>query len=163
MSMPAGFNTLNTYLIVPNSKEAMELYKKAFGAEGGTCMEMPDGTTMHAELKIGNSTVMLTDENPQWQMKSALTLGGSAANMHMYLEDAAAVDAMFNQAVASGMEVLMPPTEMFWGDYYGKVADKYGFQWGIATQTKELTEDELKAGQNAWLAEMAAQGGEGEG
>lgn len=159
MGVPKGFNTLSSYLIVSDAPEAIELYKKAFGAEGGSCLTMPDGSIMHAEMKVGDSTFMLTQENPAWEQKSPTTLGGSPVSMHMYVESAEAVDALFKQATDAGMTVIAPPTDMFWGDRYAKVVDRFGHMWGIATQTKELTDEEMATAMNGWLAEMAAQGG----
>ncbi|MFQ5928921.1 MAG: VOC family protein [Acidobacteriota bacterium] len=87
--VPDGFNTVSAYLVVSNAVQALEFYNKALGAEMLARMPGPDGrSTMHAEIRIGNSTVMLTDENPEWNMKSPLTLGGSGASLHLYVEDA---------------------------------------------------------------------------
>ncbi len=155
MGTPAGFNTLSCYLIVPNADEAIDFYQKALGAHGGACMRMPDGSVMHAELKIGDSTFMLTSENAEWEQKSPGTLGGTPVSMHIYCDD---VDALFAQATAAGMQAIMPPADMFWGDRYAKVVDPFGHIWGIAKQVKEMSLDELEEAKNAWLAEMA-QGG----
>lgn len=160
MGVPTGFNTLSCYLIVPDAKEAIEFYKKALGAEGGVCMEMPDGSVMHAELAIGNSKFMLSSENPQWDMKSPATLGGSPASMHIYCDD---VDGLYAKATEAGMQTIMPPNDAFWGDRYAKVVDPYGYQWGIACQIKEMTPEELEVAKNQWLAEMAEQGGGSDG
>ncbi len=140
--IPDRFNTVSAYLVVKNSVEALEFYGKAFGAETICRMPGPDGqSTMHAEMGIGNSTVMLTDENPQWGAASPITLGGNHSSLHLYVED---VDSAFEQAVAAGCEVTMPLQDMFWGDRFGKVKDPYGHQWGIATHKEDLTEDELQ-------------------
>lgn len=157
MSVPEGFNTLSCYLIVPDADEAIEFYRKALGAEGGACMRMPDGSVMHAELQLGDSKFMLTSENPQWEQKSPNTLGGSPVSMHIYCDD---VDSLFAQATSAGMQTVMPPTDMFWGDRYAKVTDPYGHIWGIAKQIKVMTLDELEEAKNAWLAGMAQQHGE---
>ena len=151
MAIPEGYNTVSAYLIVSDAKEAMELYKQAFQAEGNACLTAPDGSVMHAELRIGNSSVMLSEENEQWQMKSPLTLGGSPVTMHLYVDDA---DAWYKRATDAGMETIQPPDDAFWGDRYCKVQDKFGHQWGIATQVRQLTEEELQFAANEWLQSM---------
>lgn len=150
--VPDGFNTVSAYLIVSNSKEAMAFYAKAFGAEPGLCMDGPGGSTMHAEVKIGNSMVMLTDENPEWGAQSPLTLGGCGSSLHVYLED---VDSAFQQAVDAGCTVVHPVSDMFWGDRYGKLRDPYGHEWGLATHTEDLSPEEIGERQQAFFAEMA--------
>ena len=152
--IPDRFNSLSAYLIVPNSVEAIEFYTKAFGAELVTRMPGPDGnSTIHAELTIGDSILMLTDENPQWNMKSPITLGGCTATMHLYVEDA---DAVYNQAVAAGCQVLAPIADMFWGDRFGKVADPYGHHWGVATHKEDLSEEEIQKRAAEAFAKMGA-------
>ena len=139
--VPQGFNTVSACLVVKNTVKALDFYQKAFGAEGGVCMPGPDGkSTMHAEMRIGNSTVMLADENPRWEMKSPQTLGGSPASLHVYVDDA---DKLFNRAVKAGCEVKMPLMDAFWGDRYGKVVDPFGHQWGIATHKEDVPEAEM--------------------
>jgi len=140
-SRPDGFNTVSVYLVVKNAVEALEFYQKAFGAEVGARMPGPDGkSTMHAEMRIGNSKVMLTDENPQWGMKSPTTLGGSPASLHVYVDDA---DKFFNRAVEAGCTVTAPIMDAFWGDRYGKVADPFGHHWGIATHKEDVRPEEM--------------------
>ncbi len=153
--VPDGCNTVNVYLVVPNSQEALEFYGRALGAKTTACMSTPDGGTMHAEMAIGNSTIMLTDENPQWELKSPQTLGGNSGSLHLYVEDA---DALFNQAVEAGCEVLAPMSDMFWGDRYGKVADPYGHHWGIATHVEDVPMEEMEQRAAAFFKSMAEQG-----
>ena len=118
-------------------------------------MPGPDGKgIMHAELQIGNSTVMLSEENPQWGTKSAETMGGSPASMHVYLPD---VDSAFQQAIDAGCTVAAPLMDTFWGDRYGKVADPFGFQWGLATHLEDVSEEEMAKRAKEWFAQ-AAQG-----
>lgn len=151
-AIPEGFNTVSVYLIVKNADEALEFYQKAFGGEVGDVMKGPDGkSTMHAELRIGNSTVMLTDENPQWEMKSPTTLGGCAASVHMYVENA---DKAFQRALDAGCTVKAPLMDAFWGDRYGKVEDPYGHQWGIATHIEDVPPEEIGKRAAAFFAEM---------
>ena len=151
--IPEGCNSVNVYLIVKDGQAAIDFYTKAFGATGGMCMPGPDGKSiMHAELQIGNSTVMLGEENPQWGTKSAETMGGSPASIHIYLPD---VDSAFQQAVDAGCTVVAPLMDMFWGDRYGKVVDPFGYQWGLATHTEDVSEEEMAKRAQEWFASMA--------
>ena len=153
--IPDNCNTINAYVIVKDAKAAMEFYAKAFGGTVGCAMNAPDGSVTHGEVTIGNSTLMLSQENPQWEMKSAETLGGSPISLHVYVEDS---DSVFKQAVEAGCHEIMPVTDMFWGDRYGKVVDPFGIQWGIATHKEDLTEDQLQERANEWFSQMAQQG-----
>jgi uncharacterized glyoxalase superfamily protein PhnB len=157
--IPHGFNTVSAYLVVKGVAKAIDFYVTAFGAKPGALMKMPDGSAiMHAEVCLGNSTVMLTEENPQWEMKSAETLGGSPVSLHIYTEDA---DALFRSATDAGCEVVAPLMDAFWGDRYGKVKDPFGIQWGIATHKEDLSEEEMGKRAAEWFASMA--GGDCEG
>ena len=118
-------------------------------------MPGPDGQgVMHAELLIGNSTIMLSEENPEWGTKSAETMGGSPASLHVYLPD---VDAAFQTAIDAGCTVIAPLMDTFWGDRYGKVADPFGYQWGLGTHVEDVSEEEM--GKRA--AEFFSQAGDG--
>jgi PhnB protein len=141
-AIPQGYHSVTCYLIVPNSVEAMALYRQAFGAEEVMRMPGPDGqSTMHAEIRIGDSFIMLSDENPQWDSKSPKTLGGSPVGLHLYVEDA---DAVYQQALKAGCAEVMAPQDMFWGDRYGKVRDPYGHLWGIATHQEDVSPEEME-------------------
>jgi len=154
-SVPDGFNTVSAYLVVPNAVEALAFYNKAFGAETIARMAGPDGkSTMHAEMRIGNSAVMLSEENPQWGSKSPQTLGGTPVSLHIYCEN---VDALFNRAVAAGCTVTYPVMDAFWGDRYGKVTDPFGHIWGVATHKEDVSEEECTKRAAAWFASAAAQ------
>lgn len=155
-AIPPGFHTINCYLIVPSSKDALDFYAKAFGAEKGLVMEMPGGGIMHAEMTLGDSKFMLTDSNKQWQKQSPADLGGSPVAMHIYVED---TDAMFEQAVAAGCKPSFPPADMFWGDRFCQVIDVYGHTWSIATYQEEVPEDEMQTRAAAFFAQMG-DGGE---
>lgn len=151
--IPDGCNSVNVYLIVKDGQAAIDFYKKAFGAVGGMCMTGPDGTgIMHAELQIGNSTVMLSEENPQWGTQSAETMGGSPASLHIYLPD---VDTAFQTAVDAGCTVVAPLMNTFWGDRYGKVVDPFGYQWGLGTHIEDVPEEEMAKRAQEWFASMA--------
>ena len=153
--IPDGCNSVSAYLIVKDANKAVEFYKDAFGAVGGACMTAPDGSVMHAELKIGNSTIMISDENPQWDMNSAETMGGSPVSLHIFVPDA---DAAFQKALDAGCTQIAPLMDAFWGDRYGKLADPFGYQWGIATHVEDVSEEEMQRRAAAWMAEMANQG-----
>lgn len=153
--VPEGFNTVSAYLIVPSAVDALEFYQRAFGAE--TVSRMPgaggEQSTMHAEMRIGNSIVMLTDENPQWGTQSPKALGGTPVSLHLYVEDA---DALFERAVKAGCTPQFPMEDTFWGDRYGKLADPFGHVWGVATHKKDLTPGELAQAAQEWMANAAS-------
>lgn len=150
--IPANCNTVNVSLVVKDGQAAVEFYQKAFGATGGVCLKGPDGAVLHAELQIGNSTVMLGEENEQWGMISAETMGGSPISIMLYVEDC---DALFAQAIASGCSEISPPANQFWGDRHGRVQDPFGYQWSIATHIEEVSEEEMHRRGQAWLEEMS--------
>lgn len=151
-AVPEHCNTVSAYLVVPNCEQALEFYSKALGAETLFRMAGPGGHgTMHAEMMLGNSTVMLTDENPQWGLKSPKTLGGTPVTLHVYTNDC---DAVFNRAIAAGCEATCPLMDMFWGDRYGKLTDPYGHVWGIATHKEDVPPEEMGARAEKAFAEM---------
>jgi PhnB protein len=152
---PEGYHTVTPAIVVRDAAKAIDFYKEAFGAEEIDRMEGPDGSIMHAEIRIGDSRVMLGEENPVWQTKSPLTLGGVHGSLHIYVDDA---DAAFARATAAGCEVRYPMDDAFWGDRYGTVIDPFGHQWGLATRTKDLTPDEMRKAAEAW-AQQAMAGG----
>jgi uncharacterized glyoxalase superfamily protein PhnB len=151
-SPPAGYHTVTPSIIVRGAAEAIEFYKRAFGAEEVSRMTGPDGTVMHAEIRIGDSTVMLGDENPQWGTLSPLSTNGLPGSLHLYVDDA---DAAFDRALRAGAKVRYPLEDAFWGDRYGKVTDPFGHEWGIATRVKDLTLDEMRQAVEAWMARAA--------
>ena len=150
--IPAGCNSVNAYVIVKDGQKAVDFYAKAFGGEARTCMTGPDGSFVHGEVKIGNSTLMVSQENPQWEMKSAETLGGSPVSLHLYVDDC---DAVFKQAIEAGCSEIAPVMDMFWGDRYGKVVDPFGMQWGIATHTEDVSDEEMQKRSEEWFKQMA--------
>ncbi len=139
--IPDGYYSLTPYLIVKGAQEAMAYYTRAFGATELVNMPGPGGSVMHAEMQIGNARFMLSDENPERGTKSPKTLGGSAGSVMIYTED---VDATFKRAVDAGGSVVMPVTDMFWGDRYGSVLDPFGHQWQIATHKEDVTPEEMQ-------------------
>ena len=156
--IPEGMNSLTPYLVLKDSVAAMEFYEKAFGAEQLMRMSGPGGQgTVHAEMKVGTSVFMLTDENPEWNLKSAMSMGGSPISLMLYVED---VDAAFAQAVAAGCEAVFPVSDMFWGDRMGKVEDPFGFQWALATHIEDVPPKEMDERRAKWIEEMAQGGGD---
>jgi uncharacterized glyoxalase superfamily protein PhnB len=144
--IPDGFGTVTASLIVKDASKAIEFYKNAFGAQELFRFPGPDGKNiMHAEIKIGNSIVMLSDEMPQMNCLSPQTLGGPGMAIYMYVDDA---DAVFNKAIAAGATPLMPIMDTFWGDRFGNLQDPFGHIWGIATHKKDMSMEEIrKAGE----------------
>lgn len=152
--IPEGFHSLTPIFVFKDARKAIEFYKQAFGAEELFAMPGPDGKgVMHAELRIGNSIIMMGEENPHQPCKSAETSGGSPISLYLYLAD---VDEAFKRAVAAGAEVTMPVEEMFWGDRTGTVQDPFGYSWTLATRTRELTPEEMQAGAETACAQIAA-------
>src|SRR5260221_11328633 len=139
--VPEGYHTVTPYLVQRDAKHALEFYKKAFGAESKLSMPGPDGRVMHAELKIGDSMIFLSDEFPEmWpETKSPQSPGRVTSSIFLYVPD---VDAVFKRAVDAGARAIMPVTDMFWGDRFGKVADPFGHHWAIATHKEDLTPQE---------------------
>jgi PhnB protein len=150
--IPEGYHTITPHLIVKNGAQAIEFYKKAFGAEELFRMNTPDGNVGHAQLKIGDSLFMLADEFPQMGALSPESIGGSPVSMYVYVED---VDTVFNQAVSAGATVVNPVMDMFYGDRWGHLKDPFGHFWSIATHKKDLTPDELKKAAEIAFAEMS--------
>ncbi len=140
--IPDGFHTLTPHLVVSNAAEAIEFYRKAFGALELFRMPTPDGKLiMHAELQIGESRFMLCDEMPGSETHRAPTsIGGSAVAIHLWSEDC---DATYQQAVDAGAEPTIPLMDAFWGDRYGRVTDPYGHVWAIATHKEDLMPGEI--------------------
>ncbi len=139
--IPEGFRTITPHIICKNAAAAIDFYKKAFGAEEISRMPGPDGGIMHAELRIGDSALMLAGEFPDMGCVGPQTLGGSPVTLHLYVKDC---DALFDRAVKAGAKELMPIEDQFWGDRYGKLEDPYGHHWSIATHKHDYTKDELK-------------------
>ena len=148
--VPDGFHTITPYLVVLGVDKLIEFLKAAFDGEVTELLNRPDGTIMHAQVNIGDSTVMLSDENPQFGTSSPLTLQGNHAIVHLYVADA---DAVFNRAVEAGCEVLAPIEDAFGGDRFGKVKDPFGHVWGIATQQEVVGEKEMAQRMTAFLSD----------
>jgi len=138
--VPDGYHTATPYLIVNGAAEAIEFYKQAFGATESMRLEAPGGKVGHAEMRIGDSPIMLADEHPEMGAQSPTTLGGSPISILLYVED---VDARFEQAVAAGAEVVRPVADQFYGDRSGTIKDPFGHSWSIATRKEDLSPEEI--------------------
>ena len=151
--IPEGYHTVTTYLVQRDTKKAIEFYTKAFGAETKVSMPGPGGRVMHAEVKIGDSMVMMSDEWPEMSpdTKSPQTAGGVTGTTFLYVPD---VDAVFKRALDAGAKVNMPVTDMFWGDRFGKIVDPFGHHWGIATHKEDVSPEEMKKRQAEWQKSM---------
>jgi PhnB protein len=146
-AVPAMYGSITPHLIVSPAREAIAFYTQVFGAKPGLVMDRPDGVIMHAELKIGDSIVMLADEQPPMTpnasaRKSPKNMGGTTSAVMLYVKDA---DATYAKAVAAGATGVMPLADMFWGDRYGQIEDPFGHVWSIATHLKDMTPKEMKA------------------
>jgi PhnB protein len=140
-AIPAGMSTISPHLVCAGAADAIEFYKRAFGAKEMARLAGPDGRLMHGCIRIGGSTVLLVDEYKEWGMQSPLTLGGTPVTVHLYVPD---VDAFVARAVEAGATVTMPVQDMFWGDRYGVMKDPFGHSWSAATHQRDVTPEEIK-------------------
>jgi PhnB protein len=140
-AVPDGYHTVTPYLVIKGAAAAIDYYKKAFGAAERMRMEGPGGTIGHAELIIGDSTVMLADEVSEMGYRSPKTLGGSAVSILLYLEN---VDDVFKRALAAGGRELRPLENQFYGDRMGTLEDPFGHVWSIATHVEDVSPEEMQ-------------------
>jgi uncharacterized glyoxalase superfamily protein PhnB len=144
--IPAGHESLIPHLVCDPCSEAIEFYKKAFGAEEVVRMPAPDGRRiMHAAMRFGKSFVFLVDDFPEYcggKSSSPKALKGTPVTLHQYVENC---DAAIKRAQDAGATVTMPAADMFWGDRYGVVTDPYGHSWSFATHVKDLTPDQMQS------------------
>jgi uncharacterized glyoxalase superfamily protein PhnB len=146
---PEGMHSVTPHLICAGAAKAIEFYKEAFGAVEQARLPGPDGRLMHAAIRIGDSTVMLVDEMPEWGVLGPKALKGSPVTLHLYVED---VDAAVQRAVEAGAKVTMPVADQFWGDRYGKIEDPFGHHWSLATHQREVSMEEAKKAMEAMRA-----------
>ena len=138
--IPDGYHTVTPYLICRGAAKALEFYKEAFGAEELFRMPRPDGRVMHAEIRIGDSPIMLADEVAEMQALSPASLGGSPVGILLYVED---VDARFDRAIRAGGTVVRPVQDQFYGDRLGALKDPYGHVWFVSTHKEDLAEEQI--------------------
>jgi uncharacterized glyoxalase superfamily protein PhnB len=157
--VPDGYHTITAHIVLDDSAKAIEFYKKALGAKERMRMPGPDGKIVHAEVSVGDSVFMLSDEMDPMPgqpgvYKAPKGAGFSTGAMFLYVPD---VDAAFNRAVKAGCVVRTPVTDMFWGDRFGQVIDPFGHTWGFATHTEDLTPKEIATRQQEFFARMSGQ------
>ena len=139
--IPEGYHSVTPYLVMNGASDAIDFYKKAFGAVELFRMPTPNGRIGHAELKIGNSPIMLADESPEMGSRGPATLGGTPVSLMIYLED---VDTVFKKAIASGGTELKPLQDQFYGDRSGTLKDPFGHVWTLATHVEDVSEEEME-------------------
>jgi PhnB protein len=151
---PEGYNSVSVYLIVRNAAQAIEFYKKAFGAKEVGTLRMPDGKIGHAEIQIGDSRIMLADEMPDWGHKGPQTLGGTPVGLCIYVEN---VDEVFRRAKEAGGKVdgEMEVKDQFYGDRSGTIIDPFGHKWTIATHIEDLSFEEMQKRSDKMFAEQS--------
>ena len=138
--VPHGMHTVTPQLTCAGAADAIDFYKRAFGAVETARMPDDEGKIMHASIRIGDSDIMLVDENREWGALSPTSLNGSAVTIHLYVED---VDAFVAKAEKAGARITMPVADMFWGDRYGTLEDPFGHHWSVATHIRDVSRDEL--------------------
>lgn len=151
-AVPQGYHTLTPYFRVRDAARAIEFYRAAFGAEELLRMAGRGGRgIMHAEIRIGDSPVMLGEEMKEWNALSPQSLGGTGSGIHIYVAD---VDAAVARAAAAGATVTMQTADMFWGDRYAKLTDPFGHEWSIGTRKEDLTPEQMAERAAAFFGQM---------
>ncbi|HWX37787.1 MAG TPA: VOC family protein [Candidatus Sulfotelmatobacter sp.] len=150
--IPEGYHSVTPYLYERNAAAAIEFYKKVFGAEEVLRMPGPGGKIMHAEINIGNSRVMLADENPQMNALGPLSVGGCGSSLYVYIED---VDAVVKRAEAAGATLTRPVKDQFYGDRSGAFTDPFGYNWYVATRVEDVTPEEIGRRATAAMSQSA--------
>jgi PhnB protein len=150
---PDGYHSVTPYLFVRAAASAIDFYKNVFGAVEVVRMAGPDGRIMHAELKIGDSIVMLADESPRNGMMSPQTVGGFSLGLHLYVEN---VDAVIQKAVENGARALHPVKDQFYGDRSGSLLDPFGHMWSVATHIEDVSPEEMKKRMSSAIGQAAA-------
>jgi PhnB protein len=140
--IPSGYHTVTAYLTLDNCAGAIDFYKKAFGAQEIMRMDGPPGKIAHAEIKIGDSVIMLADEMPGSAARAPKSVGATTAGIFLYVKD---IDSSYKQATEAGAKADMPPTDMFWGDRFGRLTDPFGHSWAMATHKEDVAPQEMQA------------------
>jgi PhnB protein len=139
--IPEGYNSVTPYLVIKGAAKAIEYYKNVFGATVVVRMDGPDGKVGHAELQIGDSRIMLADENPAMGYRSAETIGASPVSLYVYMPDC---DAIVEKAAKQGGKILKPVADQFYGDRSGFFQDPFGHLWGVATHKEDVSPEEME-------------------
>jgi PhnB protein len=139
--IPDGMHTATPHLVCAGAADAIEFYKRAFGAVETSRLPGKGGKLMHASVRIGDSTIMLVDEFPDWGSFGPKALKGSPVTIHLYVED---VDSFVARAVGAGATIKMPIADMFWGDRYGQIEDPFGHRWSVGTHIRDVSPDEMQ-------------------
>ena len=150
-AIPKGLHTVTPSLVVAGAAKAIDFYKKALGAEELMRFPGPDGKIMHAEIRIGDSIIMLGDEMPEQGAKGPKSYGGTPVSFFVYGED---VDAAWKRAVDAGAKPIMPLADQFWGDRTGSLEDPFGHHWWLAQHIQDLTPEELRKNSEAFFSQM---------
>ncbi len=137
-AIPDGYHSIQPYLYIRGAAEAIDFYKKAFGATERMRMPQPDGRIGHAEIQLGDSVIMLADEHPEKEIHSPKHFGGSPISLMLYVEDC---DAVYQQALSAGAKSLREPADQFYGDRMAGIEDPFGFQWWLGTHIKDVSMD----------------------
>lgn len=152
--IPQGFHSVTPYLTLNDTARAIDFYKRAFGAQEVTRMNGPEGKVIHAEIRIGDSIIMLGDEMPGMGYRSPQSLGGTTCGINIYVDD---VDKVFHQAVSAGAQVEAQVADMFWGDRYGRLKDPFGHSWSVATHKEDVAPAEMTKRMQAEIAKRQQQ------
>lgn len=153
-SIPKGYHSVTPSLVVNDGARAIDFYKRAFGAQEKSRLDGPDGKVVHAELKIGDSLIMLSDELPESGTRSPRTLRGSSVGIFLYVDN---VDDVFRQAVSAGATAEAQPSDMFWGDRFGALTDPFGHHWSLATHKEDVSREEMAKRGKEFMSKMAHQ------
>jgi PhnB protein len=152
--IPKGYHSVTPYLVVRGADKALDFYKTALGATEIMRMPGPGGKITHAEIRIGDSIIMLAEEMPQGNCRAPQTLGGATSSVFLYLDH---VDQVFNQAIAAGAKISMPLADQFWGDRYGQITDPFGQVWSLATHIEDVAPEEMKRRTEEFMAKQTQQ------
>jgi PhnB protein len=150
--IPEGYHNVTPYLFVRSAASAIEFYKNVFGSTEIVRMAGSNGKIMHAELRIGDSIVMLADENPHTGVMSPQTIGGFSVGLHVYVEN---VDAVIQKAVENGAKLLRPIKNQFYGDRSGSLLDPFGHMWSVATHVEDVSPEEMRKRMTAAMSQTA--------
>ena len=152
-AIPKGYHTVTPSLMVAGAAKAIDFYKKAFGAEEVSRFPGPDGKIMHAEIRIGDSTIMLGDEMPDHGARGPKAYGGTSVAFFVYREN---VDAEWKRAISAGAKEVMPLIDQFWGDRAGCLEDPFGHKWWLAQHIKDLTPEELRQAADTFFSQTVS-------